>query len=385
MTSQATLNRLYDYILAIRDDQGSLELFKAHELDIKSLSTLDLFDLFNRVLEVDEPKEILPYLDKLIHIFAQGLAPKQRSYPEGSILSFLHQENEAMKLKLTAIQTLMHASLQNVDPKVLLPLFTELQDFTPHYVKIQNVLFPHLEKVDERCTALKIMWSLQDQTKANLKQIVSKLVDAQQLDDALIISIGNYFFAAYGLIQKEELILFQVALDLLTPSQLEQVEIHCAEFEACFIPPLPKRKSKVAESPAFFFNTETGYLTKEQLILVLSAIPLDITLIDEHDKVSYFNNAKDRLFPRSAAVIGRDVRNCHPAESVHVVNEILSAFRNKTRDEAKFWIHMKNKFVYIKYVALRDPQGSYKGCLEITQEISEIHALKGDRRLLDWD
>ncbi len=385
MTSQTTLDRLYDYILAIRDGKGSLDLFKTYEKDIESLSTMDLFDLFNRVLKIDEPKEILPYLDKLVHIFAQGLGPKQRTTPQGSILSFLHQENEAMKLKLNAIQTLMHASLQNIEPKVLLPLFTELQDFTPHYVKIQNVLFPYLEKADERCTGLKIMWSLQDQTKATLKHIVTQLQESEHLDDALIISIGSYFFAAYGLIQKEELILFQVALDLLDPSQLEQVEIHCAEFDACFIPPLPKRKLNIEESPAFFFNTETGHLTKEQLILVLGAIPIDITLIDEFDKVLYFNNAKDRLFPRSAAVIGRDVRNCHPAESVHVVNEILSAFRNKSRDEAKFWIHMRNKFVFIRYVALRDALGTYKGCLEITQEISEIHALKGDRRLLDWD
>jgi len=174
-------------------------------------------------------------------------------------------------------------------------------------------------------------------------------------------------------------------MDLLGPTQLEQVEIQMSEFDPCFIPPYPKRAVKIEDSPAFFFNSETGHLTKEQLMLVLGAIPIDITLIDEHDKVLYFNNVKDRLFPRSAAVIGRDVRNCHPAESVHVVNEILSAFRNKTRDEAKFWIHMRSKFVYIRYVALRDPQGIYKGCLEITQEISEIHALKGDRRLLDWD
>jgi DUF438 domain-containing protein len=122
-----------------------------------------------------------------------------------------------------------------------------------------------------------------------------------------------------------------------------------------------------------------------QLNLVLNALPIDLTLIDQNDKVVYFNTTKDRLFPRSAAVIGRDVRNCHPAESVHVVNEILSAFKNKTRQEAQFHIHMRDKFIMIRYLALWDEKDIYQGCLEVTQEISEIQALKGDRRLLDWD
>jgi len=378
------LESLYDYILKIRNNEGSLELFKAHEDEVKALSASELFDLFNRLLETEKPKDILPYLDKLMHIFSTGLLGKQRDLPSGSILDYLHRENEAMKLKLNAIQNLMHAQLKDIPTVALLPLFKELEGFNPHYLKIQNVLFPHLETIDAKYTGLKIMWSLQDQTKASLKRILKALPDTEILDTELIIEIGNYFFSAFGLIQKEEMILFQIALDSFDEKQLDLIKAQIADFEPCFIEALPKIVIQT-EPSSFFFSAETGHLSYDQLILVLNALPVDVTLIDEFDKVCYFNATSERLFPRSSAVIGRDVRNCHPAESVHVVNEILSAFKNDSRQEAKFWIHMKNKFILIRYVALRDIKHRYKGCLEITQEISELQALKGERRLLDWN
>jgi len=379
------LESLYDYILHIKNGEGSIELFKAHEDEVKALTTMDLFELFNRLLEIEEPKAILPYLDKLMHIFSQGLLSQQRDYPKDSILDYLHRENEAMKEKLHGIQPIMRSSLQDLQPSVLLPLFKELDAFTPHYLKIQNVLFPTLEKADARFTGLKIMWSLQDQTKILLKTIITALPGVQSLDTPLIIAIGDYFFAAFGLIQKEEMILFQVTLDQLDLKTLDQIKAQMAEFDPCFIEALPKTKIEPVSSPEHFYSTLTGHLSFEQLSLVLSALPVDLTLIDEFDKVTYFNVTADRLFPRSPAVIGRDVRNCHPAESVHVVNEILSAFKNDTRQKAQFWIHMKDKFILIQYVALRDEHRHYKGCLEITQEISEIQALSGNRRLLDWN
>ena len=378
------LEALYDYILKIRNNEGSIELFHTHEAQVKALSADELFDLFNRLLEIEAPKDILPYLDKLMHIFSTGLLDKQRDLPKDSILDYLHRENEAMKLKLNAIQTLMHAQLKDIHPQVLFPLFQELEHFTPHYLKIQNVLFPHLERINPKFTGLKIMWSLQDQTKASLKQILKSLPNANYLDETLIIEIGNYFFAAFGLIQKEEMILFQVALDSFSEKDLKLIQAQMADFEPCFIEALPKITLKT-EPSSFFFTSETGHLSYEQLLSIFRYLPVDLTLIDEFDKVCYFNVTQDRLFPRSAAVIGRDVRNCHPAESVHVVNEILSAFKNDTRQEAQFWIRMKGKFILIKYVALRDEHRRYQGCLEITQEISALQALKGERRLLDWN
>jgi len=121
------------------------------------------------------------------------------------------------------------------------------------------------------------------------------------------------------------------------------------------------------------------------LTMVLDALPIDCTYVDENNKVRWFNRPKDRIFPRSPAVIGRDVRNCHPAESVDVVENIIETFRRGEQSEANFWIEMRGKFLYIRYFALRDKDNGYKGVLELSQEVSGIRALEGQRRLLEWD
>ena len=118
---------------------------------------------------------------------------------------------------------------------------------------------------------------------------------------------------------------------------------------------------------------------------MLNSLPVDITFVDENDKVRYFSNPSDRFFPRSKAIIGRLVENCHPPESVHIVKKIVNAFRTGEKNNAKFWIHIKDKFVLIQYFALRDNNGNYKGVIEASQEVTDIRNLKGERRLLEWD
>jgi len=129
----------------------------------------------------------------------------------------------------------------------------------------------------------------------------------------------------------------------------------------------------------------TGLLTPEQLALMLNHMPIDVTLVNEHDVVLYFSGGPHRIFPRSKAVIGRKVQNCHPPESVHMVEEILAAFRNGDKDQADFWIQSRGKFIQIRYFALRDEKGNYRGTLEFSQDITEIRKLEGEKRLLDWE
>jgi DUF438 domain-containing protein len=103
----------------------------------------------------------------------------------------------------------------------------------------------------------------------------------------------------------------------------------------------------------------------------------------EHGKVCFFSAPKKRIFPRTTAVLGREVQNCHPPESVHVVLKIVDSFRSGEKDSATFWIRMKGKMILIQYFAVRDASGIYRGIIEVSQEVSEIMALKG-RRLLEW-
>jgi len=129
---------------------------------------------------------------------------------------------------------------------------------------------------------------------------------------------------------------------------------------------------------------DTGALDARQLNLILTHLPVDLTFVDEADEVRYFSAKKDRIFARAPGIIGKRVQDCHPAESVHVVNRILDEFKAGTRDEAEFWIKLGEPFVYIRYFALRDADGTYRGTLEVSQEVSGIRALEGERRLLDW-
>jgi hypothetical protein len=126
----------------------------------------------------------------------------------------------------------------------------------------------------------------------------------------------------------------------------------------------------------------TGNIGKEVLDAVLNALPVEISFVDENDTVRYFNKNGDRIFPRPPAVIGRKVQDCHPKKSLHKVNQILDDFKNNKRSSAEFWIDLKNRKIYIRYFAVRDKNGKYLGCLEVSQDITDIQKIKGEKRLL---
>jgi len=124
-------------------------------------------------------------------------------------------------------------------------------------------------------------------------------------------------------------------------------------------------------------------LSYEVIEALLDALPVDITFVDEENRVRYFNKEGKRIFARSRKIIGIRVQKCHPQKSIHVVNQILQDFRNNKRDSANFWIDLKGRKIYIRYFAVRDKEGKYLGCLEATQDITDIQKVTGEKRLLD--
>ncbi|MEM3672787.1 MAG: PAS domain-containing protein [Candidatus Bathyarchaeia archaeon] len=130
---------------------------------------------------------------------------------------------------------------------------------------------------------------------------------------------------------------------------------------------------------------ENGTLSKEEIEALLDTLPVDITFVDANDTVKYFNKAEKRIFVRTKAVIGRKVQLCHPQKSVHVVNRILEAFKKGEKDVAEFWIQIGNRLIHIRYFAVRDKNGKYLGTLEVTQDITDIKKIEGEKRLLDWE
>jgi DUF438 domain-containing protein len=141
-----------------------------------------------------------------------------------------------------------------------------------------------------------------------------------------------------------------------------------------------------AQAVTGLLSLDTGALAPQQVNLLLTHLPVDVTYVDANDEVRFFSQTKERIFPRSPAIIGRKVQQCHPPASVHRVQQILDDFRLGRRDEAEFWIQMKApeaRFIHIRYFALRDETGTYRGTLEVSQDVTAIRALEGEKRLLD--
>lgn len=382
------LDKLAAYIDAVANKEATIETYKQYEQDILNVNARELFELFYaRLLKNEKQQDILLYLDKLMHVFYQSLKHKKVSYPEDSFLDHLHQENNQLSIRLESIKEILKENELSDNKQSLLERFTQLRAFDVHYIKKENILFPYLEKKSEIFQGVSIMWSLHDQTRNSLNEVIDALSIEPLVIGNLEKAIGRYFFDAYGLIQKEESILFVVTMQECSLNELEHMREQSFDFGFAFIDTPSYRKVDVLndESNQWLYSTKTGTLTYKQLTLFLDTLPIDCTIVDENDKVVYFNSPKDRFFPRSPAVIGRDVSNCHPAESVSVVHRILDAFKANDKDTASFWIDFKGRKLLIQYYAMRDENNAYKGVIEVTQDISDIVTIKGQKRLLDWE
>jgi DUF438 domain-containing protein len=333
----------------------------------------------------------------VINVFYKSLANYSWEWPgKNSFMDFLMQENHALIEKLEGIKEILKDKSRKDMKKELIPRIYELQEFNQHYFKKENILFPFLEKKMKKFDGLAIMWALHDEARAELKKVIECLESEACSEAELNTELGKLFFAMYGLAQKEELILFPAASEIITESEWIEMQRQSLEYEFPFIEkPEPgiERDSISADmnktisgfTEDCHFVTETGTLDFEQMLAIFNALPIDLTFVDENNKVKFFTKPKDRIFPRSPAIIGRDVEKCHPPESVHVVIKILDAFKAGTQDNAIFWIKVKGRMVLIQYFALRNSKGKYLGTLEVSQDITEVVKLEGERRLLQFE
>jgi hypothetical protein len=184
---------------------------------------------------------------------------------------------------------------------------------------------------------------------------------------------------------REEKILFPYILSTLSERKLNEMNKMGFELGYPYIhPTLEIKEMAKTNIDGSMVNLGTGKVSIDQIKLIFNHLPVDITFVDENNKVCYFSTPAKRIFPRTTAIIGREVSNCHPPESVHVVEQIVDSFKSGEKDHADFWIKMRGEFILIQYFAVRDESGNYKGVIEVSQEISAIQALKGEKRLLDW-
>jgi DUF438 domain-containing protein len=349
-------------------------------------------------------EEIKRLCDVHVEIFKAALEEQDRPEPPlGHPIHTFMKENRASEKIMSETSMLMGRIGYPPRPEVfqenspaLGSLIDRLSEIDIHYTRKENQLFPMLE-AHHFTGPSQVMWSIHDDIRTGLKQ--AREAFAKSDPEGTITPLKQAIQAIRDMIYKEEHILYPASLDMLTDQEWIKVKEGEADIGFAWVVPdtgwpediikepeeVPPEPAEVLEEVAGALGLDTGRLTLEQINLMLTHLPVDLTFVDENDRVAYYSEGPERIFPRSPAIIGREVRNCHPPKSVHLVNQILDNFKSGSRDTAEFWIELGGKFIYIRYFAVRDADGYYRGCLEVSQDLTQIRKLAGQQRLLDWE
>lgn len=316
-------------------------------------------------------------------------ADKQPGHPVHTFM----KENKEIDLLLNFKMQLHLERFEKEDHRDnILKLLADLNllaDVDKHYSRKENLLFPYLEKYGITGPS-QVMWAVDDFIRKSIKE-VKRLLEEYTPDkkDEVIRELTFIIQEGTEMIYKEENILLPMALRTLTEDEWLKIAAESDEIGYCLTAPetvwKPERHQiKTSEEAADgYVRLPTGILSVDQLEHMMNHLPVDITFIDENDVVRYFSHGKERIFARTKAVIGRTVQNCHPPASVHIVNKLLDDFKSGKKDVEDFWIKFKDKYVFIRYFAVRDENGRYIGTLEFTQNIAPIQEINGEKRILN--
>ncbi len=318
-------------------------------------------------------------------------SPFEGQFPDGHPVRTYLEENILIRSLISELE------MVNVSQQLLFfkELFAKLAKVELHFARKENQLFPYLEKHGWTGPS-QGMWEFHDSIRAEIKAVKEALA----VDDieAIMMNSQRVFRSLEHIMQVEEGRLLPRAMDLLSEEEWKEFKEGDKEigwmFDKAPTPyPAdayihPSQDTKKRDLP-FGIEDKThydeGYLTPEQVNSIFRILPVDITYVNEDDQVVFYNRGDDRVFPRSAGIIGREVKFCHPPKSVDQVIRILEAFKAGTQDLAEFWINFKGQFIHIQYFAVRDPDRTYRGVIEMSQDVTHVRGLEGERRLLDWD
>ncbi|MEW6697542.1 MAG: DUF438 domain-containing protein [Bacillota bacterium] len=339
-----------------------------------------------------KPEEITKLCDVHAAVFRDALEQNEKPelIPGHPMYSIKHENNEIQKV-LEELDALL-AQNNIAGFKERLSFFRKNVD--KHYSKKENILFPYLERHNITGPP-SVMWSVDDEIRDMIKEVASQVTrpaggnlgDVKSSYETMKNKVSEMIF-------KEENILTPMMMETLTEEEWVEIKQQDQEFEVVFSRPhgdfwQPKSTNVAGVSfqPAGndAIPLDTGFLSLKQINALLTNVPIDITFVDHDDTVRYFSQGRERIFVRTKSIIGRKVQNCHPPDSVHMVEKILHDFKTGKHSTAEFWLELVGKFIHIRYFALRDEKGGYLGIMEVSQDVTGIRALQGERRLLQYE
>lgn len=321
--------------------------------------------------------------------------------PDGHPAHTFHKENEALQWELNALAGI-YARIDALDDGAdatdflhdLQVRFNNVMDVEKHYLRKEHLVFPFLERHGVTGPP-KVMWGKHDEARALLQAAQSALRASTSLTAGEAKGVTRLLLrpassAVAEMIDKEEQILLPMCLDTLIDAEWFEIARQSDDYGFCLYDPVTVWRP--ADMPPDDAPGEadgrirlaSGTLTTAELEAMLNAIPFDLTFVDRNDTVRYFTRGRERIFSRSRAILGRQVQYCHPPKSVSTVQRILDDFRAGREDHARFWITLRGRFVSIEYFALRSAEGDYLGCLEVSQDLTDKRALRGEQRLLSY-
>ena len=400
-------------------DEGKISLEEARKSlkdRVQHLAPYEIAIIEQEMVEETEDECIKEDIQAMLEVFQDVLVTKDQELPENHPISCYRRENAKMKELLLSVEDLVQYPLIK---NQWLELYEDLLKFKIHLSRKQNQLYPVLEKKGfTRPTTT--MWTLDDFIRDEIAECYNLLLEDKE--EEFIGKQAELVADVRDLMDKEENILYPTSLEMINEEEFRYMAEGDQEIGFAYISVQADKSgnsasasssasastagaplSGLSSAPGFAeelagllgkygfnnkeekLNVTTGQLTLEQINLIYQHMPVDLSYVDENELVCFYTDTKHRVFPRSKNVIGRDVKNCHPKASVHIVEEIIKKFRSGEQDKAEFWINKPDLFIYIIYYAVRDENGKFRGVLEMMQDCTHIRSLQGSQTLLTWE
>ncbi len=401
---RARMDALKSLLLKLNNNEDIIHVKAQIAAELKNVPYEDVLAVEQELIAEGMSNEKMLELCDLHSNALSGLMPGiTKLLPDGHPVMVFRKENVAIRREAEQIQAVIDAVKGMNDTDDAAEIMAKmhghlnlLMDIEKHYSRKENLLFPYLEKYQITGPSV-VMWGKDDQVRARLKECQQTIMPLRSMKVAtckpiLAASFEPLVKQVMEMIQKEEEILFPMSLDTLTEIDWHEIYRQTPEIGYCIIdeksewkPELSGGTEEVRKNDADKWFLPSGNFRLNELIALFNTLPVDLTFVDANDNVRFFSESPERIFQRSRAIIGRKVQYCHPPHSVHIVEQILSDFKSGKQTQAAFWINFHGQFIHIAYYALKAEDGSYLGTLEVSQNLTKLRALEGERRILEYD